>query len=318
MRFLPILFALIFTACATSPPNREPFQAFLDATSQVAESAEQAITHEYEQSLEAYENRFKTGEQKDVVALMLSFDETEVFEANYKNDPVFIAIGEQRRQLGELNQLVTQYAALLVRIVGASGAYNVDEQAAALNEQTQALIASVNELGSKETARSSSHTDKVDKSAWLSTAFAATAKAYIESKRRASLVELLHLGQPLIDAYAQLGQAIALTGAASLKTDYSNRFLGAVKRDKKHVKGLLAINKAFVGRLKTLKELDGAFQALPKEHVRLTAAVAAGAEVSFSALVERAESLKSLYEGISEVKAEPEAEKYRREEQRWQ
>ncbi len=303
MKALMLLAALMVVGCATTPPDPEPFQQFLDATSQVAQSADQAIALEYEQSLAAYENRFKTGEDKDISKLLLAFDPAHVFDANYQDEPVFIAIGEQRRKLGELNRLVTEYAALLVRIVGSSGAYDVGEQAKALNQQTGKLITSVKELTGGETSEPLSRLGKVDTTALLSTAFAAAAKAYIENKRRKDLVELLNLGQAPMDTYADLGQVIARSAAASLKVHYSNRFLALVQADRKDVKGVLALNDSFLKQLKLLKELDGAFQALPQEHARLTAAVAAGADVSFKSLIERAKALKSLYEELAKANA---------------
>lgn len=303
VKVLILFFALIVTGCATTPPNPQPFQDFLEATSQVAQSADQAIALEYEQSLAAYENRFKTGEAEDISKLFLGVDPEHVFDANYEDEPVFIAIGEQRRQLGKLNQLVTEYAALLVRIVGSSGAYDVGEQAKALNKETGKLMANVKELTGGGTSERLSRLGKVDTSALLSTAFATAAKAYIENKRRKDLVELLNLGQPPMDVYADLGQVIARTAAASLKTHYSNRFLAVVRNNKKDVKAVLALNDSFLIQLKLLKELDGAFQTLPQEHARLTAAVAAGADVSFKSLIERAKSLKSLYEELAKANA---------------
>jgi hypothetical protein len=295
--------ALVVTGCATTPPDPQPFQQFLDATSQVAQSADQAIALEYEQSLAAYENRFRTGEEKDISKLFLAFDPKGVFDVAYNDEPVFIAIGEQRRQLVKLNQLATEYAALLFRIVGSSGAYDVAEQAKALNTETGKLMASVKELTGAEASAPSSRLEKVDATALLSTAFATAAKAYIENKRRKDLTELLKLGQPVMDTYGDLGQVIARSASASLKVQYSNQFRALVQTDRKDVKAVLALNDTFLKQLKLLRELDGAFQALPQEHARLTAAVAASAEVSFRSLIERAKVLKALYEELAKANA---------------
>ncbi len=301
MKVLILFVSLIVSGCATTPPNIQPFHNFLEATSQVSQSADEVISLEYEQSLATFENRFKTGKDKNISALLLSFDEKRPYEANYQSDPVFIAIEKQRRQLRQVNQLVTEYATLLIRIVGSSGTYDVDEQAKALNKETGKLISNVVTLTGGKASGQLSRLGKVDTSALLSSAFATAAKAYIEKKRRVYLVALLNLGQPSMDVYADLGQVIARTAAASLKTDYDNRFNAAVRQDKSDIKGLLAMNESLLKQLKLLRELDGVFRAFPQEHARLTSAVAAGADFSFTSLIERTKSLKSLYEELAKV-----------------
>lgn len=303
MRIFAVLFAFIVTGCTTTAPNHEPFQHFLEATSQVTLSADEAISLEYEQSIAAYANRFLKGEETDVTVLFLEVDEENIFEANYVSEPVFNSIGEQRRQLRKLNRLVTEYAALLVQIVSTSGTYNVDEQAKALNKKTGKLITNVNKVTAGGVSEKISGLGEVDISALLSTAFVEAVKTYLENKRSKDLVELLNLGQPLMDVYADLGQVIARTAAASLKNQYSNRFRDILGRDKRNVKGVLALNNRFLKQLKLLKELDGAFQALPREHARLTVAVAAGADASFKSLIDRAKSLKSLYKELAKANA---------------
>lgn len=273
---------LLLSACVATPVKKEPFQQYLEAVSLVAKSADGVISREYQQELDEYERRFKTGEETDITRLFLQPTLGQPFAMDYPAEPgeqglVFLAIADQRQKLQAVNQLAIQYAAFLVRIVGAeTGKFDVDQQAKSLNAQAAKFLSG-------------------NTSALISTAFVAAAKQYIEQKRRDKLSVLLSEGQPVIEAYSQLGTTIARTAASTLTRNYDHQFAALVHKNKKNVDGVLALNKRLLEQMEVLRQLDLSYVALVDNHARLKIAVDADGDVSFVALIEQAKSLKALY-----------------------
>jgi len=287
--FLPFLLA----ACASNPVKQEPFQQYLEAVQQVGQSADAVVEQEYERELAEYERRFETGVERDITLLFLEPDLNDPFLMSYpvsvnQQAVVFLAIGTQRDKLGAVNKLAADYAALLVRIVGAeTGQIDVQAQAKAINDEVSKYLAN-------------------DKSALLSTLFVSAANQYIETKRRDKLGALLGEGQPVIDSYAHLGSVIAKTAAGTLKTGYDHQMRVLAAEKPPRVKDILAANQRVLEQLGMLRQLDQTFASLARDHARLRSAVAVGDTPSFESLLEKAKGLKSLYAEIKSAGASEE------------
>jgi hypothetical protein len=289
MRLLIIL-PFLLAACAGNPVKQEPFQQYLEAVQQAGQSADAVVGQEYDRELAEYERRFETGEERDITLLLLEPDPNDPYLMSYPGSAdgetvAFLAIGNQRDKLRIVNKIATDYAALLVRIVGSeTGQVDVQAQAKAINDEVSKYLGN-------------------DKSALLSTLFVTAANQYIETKRRDKLGTLLGEGQPAIDGYAHLGSVIAKTAADTLKTSYGRqmRVLAAAKPPR--VKDILAANQRLLEQLEMLRQLDQTFAALARNHARLKTAVMAGDTPSFESLREKAKGLKSLYAELKSTSA---------------
>lgn len=300
---LAAVIVLLLPARSTTPPRIEPFQQFLDAATQVAESADQALAIESERYRSSFESSVKGGDKKELAKLFLTVDQGDPYHAYYANEPVFSVINGQREQLGRLNQLVARYAELLVRVVGDSGSYDKDEQASVINRDLNQVIADYQALRESGASAVAAVKAGIDPTALLSTAFTASVHAYIEKRRREDLAVLLKQGQPIINEYANQGAYITQTAAATLTEHYDSHWKETAQAPGDKVKNVLSLNRSYLDQLGSLKQLKLTFLDLARSHARLADSVAEGGEVSFESLIGRVKELKALYEKLSDQKA---------------
>lgn len=284
-----ILFILIVTlsvtGCAIQSPTQAPFQAFLDVTQQVDQSTNSVLEYDYQQEKQAFRTQLSQATAFDATALFLEPDLLDPFELSYPGQtPLFQTIAEHRRKARTANQLLTQYAALLVTLTSAdTGSFDIAREAESLNEQAITFLGT-------------------DGSALFSTLFATAAKAYLENKRKNDLVELLAQGQNIVDRLSGLGQKTAELSAQGVKKNYDLAFSQQARQiapgtaaGSSDIDGLFAINQRTIEQLRLLRELHQTYTSLPANHSLLISAVQSNQDVSFYALINQASSLNNLY-----------------------
>lgn len=288
---------LALCACAsvgTVPAG--PFQQFHASVVQLGASADQALAAEQELTYQRYIHTVADTRGFDELQLHPDTDGA-IFDMNVENVPLYGEIRATRKNLADMNALVGQYAEFLLAIAGAA------ENSPGVDATGVADALRTNATALAETLQVSPDLDN----GWFF-GFGVIAEAYVESRRREALVDLLRSADDEMNAFAQLGQMIASLSAGGIQAEYlasfSRETAGAGELDEQDRRELVAdvleLNAQTLHQLETLRQLRDAYGALPGAHLQLQTAVASGTAPSASSLLAYAQSLRDRYRAFDE------------------
>ena len=289
--------SMSISACeTTNGVSVEPFQKYHASVVQLGVSAETALAVEQDLVYKRYMESWQSVGTFDQLQLEPAPGGSP-FAMQLTDAPLFQTMQEARARLGDLNDLVVQYAELLLVLAGAadtSVAVDAETVAGDLRTSAEALASSIN------------LNVEID-GGWFF-GFGALARQYAESKRKDLLVDLIRSSDDEIRALATAGKQISQLSALGIQTEYQASFSkltadvarlsnsGANER----VETILALNAETLRQLNTLKLLHDAYDALPSAHSTLQQSVRDGSQYSLTTLLTYAESLNQRYDQFTE------------------
>lgn len=311
-RICALIGLLALSACVSTRPPVPPdsLAAFRDTLVQLDARAAEAMTFEYEWSYRNFKGRVQDQPDVDPRELALQFcsgsgsgsASGSVFDASWGScdagagsPPVFVVIADARQTLGQLNQMMIDYASFLLLFNDANAATRPSLESAAgrIGESAQSLAGKF---------------DRTFDEARFG-AFANMGVGLVEQllarKQRDGMAAVLADFQPGVAAFADLGSEAMKNSALGIQAEYvedRGPRLGAIAgarddppRRLELVEDLIALNEQTVGQLDVLARLDAAYQSLAGAHAELMSALQTGQRASLAELVMHVERIGSAY-----------------------
>lgn len=301
-----LLVLWLIAGCGTV--QQQPFAKFSLSLQELRKGADEAL--KYNDS--ANRTRFieETAEaiptangKKAVKNLLIQGVEGELFAWRMNRIPLFMRAPQFRSGVYTLNSTLVSYSELLVSLADPElvSQSEFDAMAKDLNANLKA-------------ASSTLEFERTDEGvAIFSLAASKAAHAYISSKRKSKLREVLEENQPLmVNISARLQGAIRIA-VRNLRNDYDQRS-EAIARElasdpsvrlaarKKTVEALVKLNEDYVMRLGILESLHNSYRSLPAAHLELIQAIEKPAS-NLAAAQALYESGKHMYELYKEMQA---------------
>lgn len=269
MKTGPVLLALgwvALTACQTTRPDR--IIQYQNAVEGIQTSTDALLSIDHAWTRADFVARFSGSSEAKFSSLVIQVQEdgSMKVEAN----PLYLQIRQTRISLDELNQAFLDYLDLLVKLSAPDliKAAEFDQMAADLNKRVSSALKAASQGGAAETA------------GLLSSTAAKAWHAYLENHRRSALRQALEANQETVGSYAERCAQLVHTAGANLLMMYTSQ-TDLLKPDwdtntdpKNRVKlteKLLSLNDEFMDLQQVLKELQLAYQNLPKAHNALSA-----------------------------------------------
>lgn len=294
----------LLTGCSSVKPA--PFQAFSQSVQQLKLGTDKALeTNQAMSSVRFLREAVRTtgtGDTKRVEQLRLRIDEKNPFSIDPKTIPLFMKAEQFRHAAGRAMGVFATYAELLVRLSSPEllPRETFDKMTSDLNANAYDAALSFG----------SSTPPDPQKVALFSTIAVALTREYLESKRRAKLVDALGSNQPNVNAFAQHmreGVKIAAIHAAQEYDEESQElFRNMVTRtgpasepDRRNaIQALIELDRKYLDQVNVLQSLYDAFGQLPNAHAELINATA-NPDLNVStivALLEEGKRLEGLYD----------------------
>jgi hypothetical protein len=305
LRASALLGLLALAACVSTSPPIPPNSLgdFRDTLVQLNAKSAEALTAEHEWSYRNYKRSVKEADSLDPRSLTLDFCGSD-YDAYWgscnlesEGTPVFMVIADSRRDLGQLNQMLIDYANFLLLFNSAN-----EDTRASLEDAAGRIGQSANSIAAK--------TGLTLNEARFG-AFAKIGVGIVDQllakKQRDGMAAVLADFQPGVQAYADLGSQAMRISAAGIQTEYQTEVQPlkvAIVREEdgagrlKLAEELIALNEQTARQLDVLEGLAAAYGSLPGAHAELMSALQSGYRASLSELVASIERIGSAYQTL--------------------
>lgn len=294
-----------FTTTPSSPQATTPFQAFEQSVAQLQQGTEKALANIETTSEERFiREALRTtavGDPSVVEQLRLNVDEGSAL--SWSTSALFLKLEQFKEGARKVTAALVAYSQLIVRLASPE----------LLPEETFTDLATELNANAYEAVRAISDTAEPSASrvALFSTAASGFARAYIESRRSAELLETLKANQGSVEYFSdQMREGIELAAVVAgqeyteRSQDYFRRMIassGGPASDSERraaIDELIQLNRAHIRRMDTLNSLHQAFGQIANAHQELIRA-AASPELkltSIIALLEEGKRLETSYD----------------------
>ena len=307
---LLVIFALLVSGCVTTSPPISPdsLGKYRDTLVDLNVKSNQALTAEYDRNFNNFKARVKNENQINPNPLTLRFC-SGVFDwqwgdcpddnsdNNETAQPAFNVIAKSRANLGELNQLMIDYANFLIQFNNA-------------NENTQAnLAASAEKIGASAKSIASKFGSELNdaKLGAFGKIGANIMQQLLAKKQREGMSAVLADYQTGVNSFAELGSQAMVNSAIGINADYNveqkkiARKIATEQDGTKRfmfVEQLLALNEQTASQLDSLRALSAAYKAIPSAYAELISAVKSGQDVSLKELVGHIETIAAIHKSL--------------------
>ena len=230
-RALIVLIMFLLSACAAQAPIPEqPFSSYQQAIKELSQQSHMALHTVAEQDLAHFKHELKKGQQRQQLpSLLLSFPPDSNFNWCYPGKdgqcdsaqaPLFIHSARMAQSLDAMNQLLQDYATLILNLANANNnginSFDSTTEAQQFQTNTQQILNQLHTLGITKKSN-------IKGLNLFSSIAAKLADDYLANRQQQSLAEVLHEGQaPLAQIIDMAQTALALTAAAN-KNYYLNQ-----------------------------------------------------------------------------------------------
>lgn len=219
-------------------------------------------------------------------------------DVDSKTSPVFMVIADSRQSLGQLNQMMVDYASFLVLFNDAN------------NETRSSLESAAGRIGDSAQSIAGKFEKSFDEARFG--AFATIGVNIVEQllakKQKDGMAAVLADFHPGVQAFAELGSEAMENSAIGIKDEYledRKPLMDAIVKAKddparrlEQVERLIALNEQTTGQLDVLASLSAAYQSLPGAHAELISALQSGYRASLSELVAHIDAIGSAYQTL--------------------
>ena len=284
-----LLFAFLLTGCATLSTPPIPTNAlgeYQQTIEQLRVESDKALSLEYDLAYESYLARTKLTAGLDAEPFKLVFPSGDFdwqIGSNPDDQAEFVAIGNSRRQLNSLHQVLLDYIAVLAQL-NTAGTQAEERVKAATEKMTSSVSSLATLFGSP--------VNETNLGLFGLTADAIAAKI-IERKQNSSMAEVMSDFQPGVEKIANLAAFAVAVSASGIKLPYQNqaqiialKLTTATGSDQqKFLEQLLALNDRTTEQLDLLRQLEIAYNALPGGHLNLIEAQRSGSTVNLTSII---------------------------------
>lgn len=296
------LVAVMTAGCSTTATvDSGPFETYRQAFSELRTGAEDALAFEREWAYENYMNALKAGGPESPADVILEFPAVEgnPFAWSMPGRPIFLTLEDSGKKLSRVNDLFSDYTALLVRLAGGESddAGHIETLAERLNEN------------SRSAGRALGLEVDAEQTAFFATAAAAAARAYLENRRADDLRTVLERNQQAVEAFTRLGAELVELSAIGVKDEYqdaakawSKQVVNASSGQRARlVERQLELNRRTISQLGGLRTLRDGYLEVAETHRALARTVGGEARVDVRALADRAREVRDLYQRLREA-----------------
>jgi len=297
-----LAFGLLLVGCQA--PDAKPFDQFAQAVTALRGGADDTLNTEYTLARARYEHHVLNN--NDLASLFLDPDSTDPYGwKTLAKPPLYVKINQFKIGVGQLNDAIAKYAALLQQLAG-SNLIKQDDFDKMATDLSGTLADAVKALKPDATA------DATKGIAVFSALATEAARNYIEHKRTGDLINILRNNQSNIASFAALGSAASKLVAQDWQKEYIGKknqwvdsYVAAKSDDAKIavIETVLKENDNYTGTLETLRSLDAAYRAIPAAHQELCDSLQQKKSLvaEIAVLVAEAKHLQSLYNQLKQA-----------------
>lgn len=294
-----LLIAVLLTFSCSSTIKETPFKDFNQSTKSLSEGVELSMQSLVTKNNARYKKEIADEVQNgaiDTQKLVLVPDGDDPFA--FTAYPDYLVTERFRTNLLKIINGMHEYSTAILAL--AKEDVYTDEQFKQLANDLNA-----NTLSAATAIDDGLSPDGGDKIALFSSASAAIFQQYIQSKKKEELIKALQTNQPTIEAFTiKITEAITII-AAALNHEFNEQSSELAKlvivsnTSAAALDAMIALNKEHYAQITNLRTIKNALAAFPSAHKGLIAAIEDNDSVSFasiSAFVEKANSVKAVYE----------------------
>ncbi len=304
-----LILALLASGCVSTgtPVSPDALVTYRDSMVDLDQASAEALTYEYDWNYRNYREQVQAQDSSDTAPLILDFCEgMTTYEWRWGDCdlqtselPVFYAIADMRTRLGQLNQLMVDYANFLIALNGANEGSQAVVEAAA--EKVSASVSSIAGTFGEDLDR--------DRLGAFSSIGAAFVRQHLAREQRDSMAEVMGGFQPGIEQFAMLGAIAMRTSAGGIKAEYlldrkplTEQIAGETDGGQRFalIKQLFDLNEITIAAIESRKALGAAYQALPGAHRELIEALEAGRQPGLGELVGHIEMINAAYQILND------------------
>jgi hypothetical protein len=298
-KVITLLFAFLLSGCAslsTPPIPSNALGEYQQTIEQLRVESDRSLSLEYDLAYESYLARTRLTAGLDPEPFKLVFLPSGDFDWQVGGNPAdqaeFVAIGNSRRQLNSLHQVLLDYISVLVQLNTAGTQAEARVEAA-----TEKMTGSVSSLASLF----GSPINETNLGIFGMTA-SAIAKKVIERKQNSSMAEVMSDFQPGVVKVSDLAAFAVAISASGIKESYHNRAQPIALKmataegsnQQKLLEQLLALNDRTTEQLELLRQLEGAYNALPGAHLKLIEAQRSGSALTLTSIIASIEAIADI------------------------
>ena len=265
-RYCPLLLGLLLAGCSVNP---QPFVQYQSAVQEAQTGINAAMATDYTWTRTTFITDFAGNSSANLTQLVLTLGDG--YAWTIPANPLYLEVKKAQGALNQLNQSITDYAGLLVKLSGNQlvSTDTFDQLAKDLNQNVNSAAHAFNLSPSASSV------------ALFSTAASEAARLYIVNKQRSDLRKAIEENQDNIQQYSDDCISLIHTIRGSLKKFYTDRsgamvqaFPKVPEKDRQQAVGdMLDLDEQFAGVMAILQELENTYNALPKAHANLAKAV---------------------------------------------
>ncbi len=304
-----IIFMVFAVLSGCKKINPQPFSDFSSSVQELRKGSDVALKYNDVSNRNRFIDEVSVasttiGGAESVQNLLIQSEEGTPFGWKMDNVPLFMMSPQFRSGVYTMNSTLLAYSELLASLA---------DSTLVSQKEFDALAKDLD--GNLKAVATTLEFDGIDKGIGIfSVAASKAAHAYIDSKRKGKLKEILEKNQPvIIDISKMLQKAISIA-VRNLRQDYDQRSMKLARQlvpssslkleaRKKVVTALIELNEDFVTRLKVLESLNNSYRSLPAAHVELTKAIEEPG-YNLTAVKGLYEDGKHLYELFKEIQSE--------------
>lgn len=291
---------VVLAGCASV--NRAPFAEFAASLERLRSGSDTQAEAAVDALRQDLIQRVASGEIS-AADLQLEIDHSDSFTTRYgfgEEEPEYIKFVRFQNGLSALNGAMLAYAQSLVMLAGADQGGDVLPSA----DQFDQMARDLNANASTAAAALGVSVDS-DSQGLLSAVAIRLFRAYIETKRSATLREAIAEVQSQVDEFSTAARLAVRTLASLVQTDYTERILPLLTASPPNATPILALNDTTQATLATLESLFNSYGALPAAHRDLSAAASSkpGTLAGLVALTNEATRLRGLVTELRAVNA---------------
>jgi hypothetical protein len=261
--FVPLLFVLLVSACASVNPD--PFKKYRISLQEAQTGIDAAMSVNYEWTRSGFIDSFSSNSQAAFSQLLIQPGSEYLW--TWDNAPLYLYVRQTRTALFELNDAFYNYADLLAKLAG-------DELISKERFDSMAKDLNTTAISALESLKLSIPSQAVG---LFSQAAAEAARLYIENKRQSYLRDAIQKNQANIQDYSDKCISLIQTIRGNIKSYYVDRYdpyekawKTAKPLERKNLtENMLALNEQLIDSLRVLQELEKAYSELPKAHTDL-------------------------------------------------
>ncbi len=305
-RTMLVIAALFVAGCGNVPV--EPFQAFSQSLTELSEGSDKALADLVPLS----ERRFKRelleelegggpedGEESLLESLQITMDANSPFAV--KKAPLFLKTEQFKLGVNQVTGSLRTYAQLLLQLADPDllSQKTFDDLATNLNANAFQALSAMNTDPSASAQR--------DVALFSQLAVGAT-EAYLKSKRKSDLIDILEKNQPAVAHFAEHMQRAVYIMAQATVNEYVATYpvlarKALIKNTRiKAIDEWIALDRNHIRQIKTLQALHEAYGRIPAAHAELTKVVAEPQE-GLSTIISVMETGKRLQAGYDQALA---------------